>query len=166
MIWLRLKKKIEWMENSTMKKKILRKCSVYECGIVHLEKVHDLAGNITSLENHKSIPFEVRRVYYLYDVPGGEERGGHAHYDLQQFVVAVSGAFDVLLDDGMNRKVVHLDRPFIGLHITTGIWRELLNFSSGSVCLVLASHKYEENDYIRDYGQFKRQYKNIYSPYI
>jgi hypothetical protein len=134
--------------------------SVYDCSIVHLPKVHNRSGNITSLENNKSIPFEVKRVYYLYDVPGGEERGGHAHHDLQQFVVAVSGAFDVLLDDGCNKKVVHLDRPFIGLHITTGIWRELLNFSSGSVCLVLASHKYDEKDYIRDYAKFKRYFRD------
>lgn len=136
--------------------RVLKQSSVYECSIVYLSKVHNRAGNITAIENKKSIPFDIKRVYYLYDVPGGEERGGHAHYELQQFVVALSGAFDVLLDDGTNKKVVHLDRPFIGLHITTGIWRELLNFSSGSVCLVLASHKYDESDYIRDYGSFIR----------
>ena len=133
--------------------------SVYDCGIVHLSKVHSREGNITSLENNKSIPFEIKRVYYLYDVPGGEERGGHAHNKLQQFIVAVSGAFDVLLDDGINKKIVHLDRPFVGVHITTGIWRELLNFSSGSVCLVLASEKYDSEDYIRDYETFKKQFK-------
>lgn len=143
-----------------------RKSSVYDCSIVHLDRVHNRAGNITALENNRSIPFEVRRVYYLYDVPGGEERGGHAHYELQQFVVAVSGAFDVLLDDGINKKVVHLDRPFIGLHITTGIWRELLNFSSGSVCLVLASHKYDEHDYIRDYDKFKQHFKSLNTPNV
>lgn len=136
--------------------RVLKQSSVYECSIVYLSKVHNRAGNITAIENKKSIPFDIKRVYYLYDVPGGEERGGHAHYELQQFVVALSGAFDVLLDDGTNKKVVHLDRPFIGLHITTGIWRELLNFSSGSVCLVLASHKYDESDYIRDYDSFIR----------
>ncbi|MCG8376917.1 MAG: FdtA/QdtA family cupin domain-containing protein [Chlorobiales bacterium] len=136
--------------------RVLKQSSVYECSIVYLSKVHNRAGNITAIENKKSIPFDIKRVYYLYDVPGGEERGGHAHYELQQFVVALSGAFDVLLDDGTNKKVVHLDRPFIGLHITTGIWRELLNFSSGSVCLVLASHKYDESDYIRDYDNFIR----------
>ena len=134
--------------------KSLRQSSVYECSIVYLSKVHNRAGNITAIENKKSIPFDIKRVYYLYDVPGGEERGGHAHYELQQFIVALSGAFDVLLDDGTNKKVIHLDRPFVGLHITTGIWRELLNFSSGSVCLVLASHKYDESDYIRDYDGF------------
>jgi len=139
-----------------MGRSLAEKSSVYDCSIMHLPKVHNRAGNITALENGTSIPFDVRRVYYLYDVPGGEERGGHAHYELQQFVVAVSGAFDVLLDDGTNKKVVHLDRPFIGLHITTGIWRELLNFSSGSVCLVLASHRYDEKDYIRDYDNFRK----------
>ncbi|MCG8431702.1 MAG: FdtA/QdtA family cupin domain-containing protein [Candidatus Omnitrophica bacterium] len=139
--------------------KVLKQSSVYECSVVFLSKVHNRAGNITAIENNKSIPFDIRRVYYLYDVPGGEERGGHAHYELQQFVVALSGAFDVLLDDGTNKKVIHLDRPFVGLHITTGIWRELLNFSSGSVCLVLASHKYDEADYIRDYDTFLKLVK-------
>ena len=90
----------------------------------------------------------------MYDIPGGEARGGHAHKELQQFIIAVSGAFDVLIDDGTNRKIVHLDRPYIGLHIVPGIWRELLNFSSGSVCLVLASNNYDENDYIREYEEF------------
>jgi dTDP-4-dehydrorhamnose 3,5-epimerase-like enzyme len=119
-----------------------------------LPKIHNRAGNITALENNIHLPFEVKRVYYLYDVPAGEERGGHAHRELQQIVVAASGAFDVLLNDGTNKKIVHLDRPFIGLHIVPGIWRELLNFSSGAVCLVLASHKYDEKDYIRDYRDF------------
>ena len=130
------------------------KNSVYNCGIVHLPKVHNPAGNITVIENYIHAPFDIDRVYYLYDVPGGADRGGHAHKELQQFVVAVSGAFDVLLDDGVNKKVIHLDRPFIGLHIVPGIWRELLNFSSGSVCLVMASHKYDEKDYIRNYDEF------------
>ena len=99
--------------------RVLKQSSVYECSIVYLSKVHNRAGNITAIENKQSIPFDIKRVYYLYDVPGGEERGGHAHYELQQFVVALSGAFDVLLDDGPNKKVVHLDRPFIGpLHRT------------------------------------------------
>lgn len=132
----------------------MKKSSVYECSIVQLPKVHNRAGNITAIENKLHAPFDVERVYYLYDVPGGEDRGGHAHIELQQFVVAVSGAFDVLLDDGVNKKIVHLDRPFIGLHIIPGIWRELLNFSSGAICLVLASHVYDESDYIRDYDQF------------
>jgi len=130
------------------------KSSIYNCSILQLPKIHNRAGNITALENNIHLPFDVKRVYYLYDVPAGEERGGHAHRKLQQIVVAASGAFDVLLNDGTNKKIVHLDRPFIGLHIVPGIWRELLNFSSGAVCLVLASHKYDEKDYIRDYRDF------------
>lgn len=130
------------------------KSSIYNCSILQLPKIHNRAGNITALENNIHLPFDVKRIYYLYDVPAGEERGGHAHRELQQIVVAASGAFDVLLNDGTNKKIVHLDRPFIGLHIVPGIWRELLNFSSGAVCLVLASHKYDEKDYIRDYRDF------------
>ncbi|NTU90447.1 MAG: WxcM-like domain-containing protein [Chlorobiaceae bacterium] len=128
--------------------------SVYDCSIVHLPKVHNRTGNITALENGKTIPFSVNRVYYLYDVPGGADRGGHAHRNLQQFIVSVSGAFDVLLDDGTNKKIVRLDRPYIGLHIVPGIWREIIDFSSGAICLVLASEKYDEQDYIRDYKEF------------
>jgi dTDP-4-dehydrorhamnose 3,5-epimerase-like enzyme len=137
------------------------KSSIYNCSILQLPKIHNRAGNITALENNIHLPFEVKRVYYLYDVPAGEERGGHAHRELQQIVVAASGAFDVLLNDGTNKKIVHLDRPFIGLHIVPGIWRELLNFSSGAVCLVLASHKYDEKDYIRDYENFKAYKKKL-----
>lgn len=129
--------------------------SIYNCSILHLPKIHNRAGNITALDNNLTIPFEVKRVYYLYDIPGGEARGGHAHKELQQFIVAVSGAFDVLLDDGINKKVIHLDRPYVGLHVVPGIWSELLNFSSGSVCLVLASHKYDEIDYLRNYNDFE-----------
>lgn len=130
------------------------KNSIYNCSIVKLPKVHNRAGNITALENNKNLPFEVKRIYYLYDIPGGEDRGGHAHKELQQYIIAVSGAFDILIDDGTNKKVIHLDRPDIGLHIVSGIWRELVNFSSGAVCLVLASHKYNEHDYLRDYNDF------------
>jgi hypothetical protein len=129
--------------------------SIYDCSIVHLPKVHNRAGNITALENEKTIPFKVKRVYYLYDVPGGAERGGHAHLVLQQFLVSVSGAFDVLLDDGCNKKIVRLDRPYIGLHIVSGIWREIIDFSSGAICLVLASECYDESDYIREHDDFK-----------
>ncbi len=136
------------------------KSSIYNCSILQLPKIHNRAGNITALENNIHLPFDVRRVYYLYDVPAGEERGGHAHRELQQIVVAASGAFDVLLNDGVNKKVVHLDRPFIGLHIIPGIWRELLNFSAGAVCLVLASHTYDEKDYIRDYPNFLEYKRN------
>lgn len=128
--------------------------TVYDCRIVQLPKIHSRAGNITALENNLTVPFEVKRVYYLYDVPGGEERGGHAHKELQQFIIAVSGSFDVVLNDGENMRTVHLDRPFNGLHIVPSIWRELVNFSSGSICLVLASRKYEETDYIRAFEDF------------
>ena len=130
------------------------KNSVYECSVVHLPKIHNQAGNITALENQKNIPFDVKRVYYLYDVPGGAERGGHGHRKLQQFIIALSGSFDVLINDGINKKVVHLDRPYIGLHVVAGIWRELINFSSGAICLVLASEKYTEEDYLRDFESY------------
>lgn len=130
------------------------KNSIYNCGIVELPKIHNRAGNITAIENQIHAPFEVKRVYYLYDVPGGEDRGGHAHKTLQQFIIAVSGAFDIKIDDGINKKIIHLDRPYIGLHITPGIWRELLNFSSGAICLVLASELYSESDYMRNYKEF------------
>ncbi|MBN1186607.1 MAG: WxcM-like domain-containing protein [Bacteroidales bacterium] len=128
--------------------------SVYNCGIIELSKIHNRAGNITVVENHMHAPFDVKRVYFLYDVPGGANRGGHAHKTLQQFIIAASGAFDVKIDDGINEKIIHLDRPYLGLHIVPGIWRELLNFSSGAVCLVLASHLYEVDDYIRDYNEY------------
>ncbi|MFT3740001.1 MAG: FdtA/QdtA family cupin domain-containing protein [Breznakibacter sp.] len=131
------------------------KSTVYDCSIVHLPKVHNRAGNLTALDNLVNIPFDVKRVYYLYDVPGGADRGGHAHVELQQFIVSLSGAFDVIIDDGTNKKVVHLDRPYFGLHVVPGIWRELINFSSGAICLVLASHPYTESDYIRTYEKFK-----------
>lgn len=127
---------------------------------MELPKIHNRAGNITALENQLNLPFEVKRVYYLYDVPGGADRGGHAHRELQQYIIAVSGAFDILLDDGINKKIFHLDRPYLGLHIVQGIWRELLNFSSGAICLVLASETFNENDYVRDYKCFS-EYKSL-----
>ncbi|MEI6821254.1 MAG: FdtA/QdtA family cupin domain-containing protein [Bacteroidota bacterium] len=130
------------------------KNNIYNCGIVELPKIHNRAGNITAIENLINIPFNIKRVYYLYDVPGGENRGGHAHKKLQQIIIAVSGSFDIKIDDGTNKKIIHLDRPYFGLHIVSGIWRELLNFSSGAICLVLASEIYTEIDYIRDYQQF------------
>ncbi|EHO40224.1 WxcM-like domain-containing protein [Caldithrix abyssi DSM 13497] len=131
-----------------------KKSTVYDCSILYLPKIENRAGNITPLENMKSVPFEIKRIYYLYDVPGGESRGGHAHKQLHQLIVAASGSFDVLIDDGHNKKVITLSRPYLGLHIIPGIWRELINFSSGSICLVLASEYYDENDYIRNYSDF------------
>ena len=133
--------------------------TIYNCCVIQLNKIHNKAGNITVIEENIHLPFDVKRVYYLYDVPGGGVRGGHAHKKLQQLIVAASGCFDVLLDDGINKKVVELNRPYYGLLVVPGIWRELLNFSSGAISLVLASEKYDERDYLRDYDIFK-EYKN------
>ena len=133
----------------------MKKNSVYDCVILPLDKIHNRAGNITVIEEEDTVPFQVKRVYYLYDVPGGEERGGHAHKELYQLIVAAGGSFEVILDDGKNKKIVRLNRPNYGLLVVPGIWRELFEFSSGSVCLVLASMKYSEDDYIRDYSEFK-----------
>lgn len=127
---------------------------VEDCKLKNLPKIHNRLGNITAINNLKNLPFEVKRVYYLYDIPSNEERGGHAHYELQQYLIAVSGSFDVIIDDGRNKKTVNLNRPDKALHVVPGIWREINNFSGGSICLVLASHRYDENDYIRDYNSF------------
>jgi WxcM-like, C-terminal len=130
------------------------KNSVYDCVILPLSKIHSRAGNITIVEGQKNIPFDVRRIYYLYDIPGGEDRGGHAHKELHQLIVAASGSFNVLLDDGQNKKIVTLNRPDYGVMVVPGIWRELFEFSSGAICLVLASQKYDQDDYLRSYEQF------------
>jgi len=133
------------------------KFSVYNCSVIELPKIHNRAGNITPVQGGDNIPFDIKRIYYLYDVPGGETRGGHAHKELQQLIVAASGSFDVVLDDGRNKRTVSLNRPNYGLYITPYIWRELINFSSGAVLLVLASMKYEEQDYIREYKSFLKE---------
>lgn len=130
------------------------KSSVYDCSIIEMDKCHRIKGNLTVIESLKTIPFDIQRVYYLYDVPGGESRGGHAHKELQQLIVSASGSFNVLLDDGKIKRTFTLNRPYQGLLVVPGIWRELEDFSSGSVCLVLASLVYDENDYIRDYSDF------------
>jgi len=127
-----------------------------KCKIIELPRVTDIRGNLTFIEGNDHVPFDIKRVYYLYDVPGGEKRGGHAHKSLQQFVIAASGSFDVVLDDGNDSKRYHLNRSYYGIYIPTLIWRELDNFSSGSVCVVLASEHFEEKDYIRDYNKFKK----------
>ncbi|MGB1936735.1 MAG: sugar 3,4-ketoisomerase [Akkermansiaceae bacterium] len=121
--------------------------------------VHDERGNLSFVEGGQHIPFDIRRVYYLYDVPGGAERGGHAHYDLEQVVIAMSGSFDLVLDDGREKKRIHLNRSNYGIYIKNMVWREMDNFSSGSVCLVLASNRYCADDYIRDYEQFLKEVK-------
>ncbi|MFX1392817.1 MAG: FdtA/QdtA family cupin domain-containing protein [Promethearchaeota archaeon] len=126
-----------------------------DCKIINLPKIYDARGNLTFIENNRHIPFNIKRVFYLYDVPGGETRAGHALKTLQ-FIIAVSGSFDVVLDDGTNRKTFPLNRSYYGLFLPAYIWRELKNFSSGSVCLVLASEFYGEDDYIRDYEIFKK----------
>jgi hypothetical protein len=128
--------------------------SVADCKLISLPQIHDPRGNLTFVEGGHHIAFEIRRVYYLYDVPGGAQRGGHAHKELQELIIAMSGSFDVVLDDGMEKKRVHLNRSYYGLYICPMIWRELDNFSSGSVCLALASNRYSEQDYYRDYAEF------------
>ena len=132
----------------------MKKNSVYDCSIVELDKHHHEKGNITVVENGVSVPFGIKRVYYLYDVPGGESRGGHAHKDLYQLIVAASGSFTVTLDDGKVKRTFLLNRPYQALMVVPGIWRTLDDFSSGSVCLVLASECYTEEDYIRNYDNF------------
>ena len=128
--------------------------TVFDCQLVELTKIHNKAGNITIVENDNNIPFDVKRVYYLYDIPSGETRGGHAHYELEQYIIAASGSFDVILNDGNDQRRITLNRPNIALHIVPGLWRELDNFSSGSISMVLASEAYKENDYIRSFNEF------------
>ena len=130
------------------------KRTVFDCQLIYLPKIKNRAGNITPVHNDIEIPFAIKRVFYLYDIPGGESRGAHAHVKCQQFLVAVSGAFEVLLDDGRIRRQVQLNRPDTGLWIPAGIWASEINFSSGAICLVLASEAYDADDYIREYAQF------------
>ena len=133
--------------------------TVFDCNMLHLPKITSRQGSISTVENLVDIPFEIKRVYYLYDVPGKQSRGAHAHRDLKQLLIAASGSFDIILDDGGYKKTVNLDRPFNALFIPPGIWRDLTNFSTGSICLVLCSHNYDEADYIRDYDVYK-SFKN------
>lgn len=128
--------------------------SVSSCKLIQLPKISDPRGNLTFIESDRHIPFEIKRVYYLYDVPGGAERAGHGHKQLQQLFVAMSGSFDVLLDDGVEKRKYHLNRSYQGLYVCPLIWRELDNFSSGAVCMVLASAYYDESDYYRNYKDF------------
>ena len=138
----------------------MNRSTVYDCTIIELDKHHsDRKGNISVVENGRDVPFNVKRTYYLYDVPGGESRGGHAHKELRQLIIAASGSFTVTLDDGHVKRTFTLNRPYQGLYVVPGIWRTLDDFSSGAVCLVLASEKYDAADYIRDYNEFL-EYKN------
>ncbi len=133
----------------------MKDTNVFDCTMIELSRHHsDRKGNITVIENGVTVPFDVKRTYYLYDVPGGESRGGHAHKDLHQLIVAASGSFTVTLDDGSVKRTFLLNRPYQGLLVVPGIWRTLDDFSSGAVCMVLASEGYDEADYIRDYNEF------------
>lgn len=135
----------------------MAKYNVFDCTMVELDKHHsDRKGNLSVVENGKTLPFDVKRVYYLYDVPGGENRGSHAHRKLEQLIVAASGSFRVTLDDGNVKRSFVLNRPYQGLYVKPGMWRDLEDFSSGAVCLVLASEMYNPDDYIRDYDVFLR----------
>ena len=136
--------------------------SISNCTMIDLPKIADPRGNLTFIEGPEGnchIPFEIKRVYYLYDVPGGSLRGGHAHKGLHQLIIAMSGSFDIVLDDGYAKKRVHLNRSYNGLYVCPMIWREMDNFSSGAVCMVLASNLYDEADYYRDYDEFMRDVK-------
>ena len=128
--------------------------SIENCQIIQLPKIQDVRGNLTFIEGNNHIPFDIKRVYYLYDVPGGASRAAHGHKELHQLMIAMSGSFDAFLDDGKNKKLFHLNRSYFGLYIPPMIWRDLDNFSSGAVCMVLASDYYNENDYFRNYNDF------------
>ncbi len=125
-----------------------------DCRLIELPKITDPRGNLTYVEGDNHIPFEIKRAYYLYDVPGGSDRGAHAHKNLHQFVIAMSGSFDIVLDDGDRQRRFHLNRSYYGLYVCPMMWRTLDNFSSGGVCMVLASERYDESDYIRNYHEF------------
>lgn len=133
---------------------MMKKVSVYDCSVWELPKIENRAGNITPIHGNLNVPFDIRRVFYSYDIPGGEARGAHAHKECHQFLIAASGSFEVVLDDGVNKRTVLLNRPFYGLHIPPGIWASEQGFSSGSVCLVLASQLYVSDDYIRSYDEY------------
>ncbi|MCW3093151.1 MAG: WxcM-like protein [Ferruginibacter sp.] len=135
------------------------KQTVFDCNLIYLPRIENRSGNITPVNNNVEIPFGVKRVFYLYDIPGGESRGAHAHKECHQFLIAASGSFEILLDDGKTKRLIQLNRPYMGMHIPPGIWASELNFSSGSICLVLVSHRYNENDYIRSYEDYLENYQ-------
>lgn len=128
--------------------------TVFDCNLIYLPRVGDRSGSITSVNSNLEIPFKTERIFYLYDIPAGESRGAHAHLACHQFLIAASGSFEVLLNDGKTQRLIQLNRPFIGLHILPSIWASEINFSSGAICLVLASEIYNEKDYIRDYAEY------------
>lgn len=132
----------------------MNRFTVFDCHVIHFPRIQDRAGNLTSVQNNIEVPFDVKRIYYLYDIPGGEDRGAHAHKRLQQLIIAASGSFDITIDDGRNKKTVQLNRPYFGLYVRPGLWRNISNFSSGAICLVLASELYDQTDYLRTYDQF------------
>jgi len=133
---------------------MINNITVWDSSLIQIKKVKSREGNLSIVENGVDLPFDVKRVFYIYDIPGGESRGAHAHKECHQFLVAVSGAFEVLLDDGRTQRLVQLNRPYHGLHIPPGLWASEINFSSGAVCLVLTSHTYNETDYIRSYDDY------------
>ena len=132
----------------------MKKVTVYDCSVIELPKLQNRAGNITPITNNREIPFSVKRIFYIYDIPSGEDRGAHAHVECHQFLTAASGSFEIELNDGTTKRTVVLNKPNFGLHIPPGIWAHEKGFSSGAICLVLVSHKYDEKDYIRDYQEF------------
>lgn len=139
---------------------MIRRPSVYDCSVIELPKLQSRAGNITPVSNLKEIPFEIKRVFYIYDIPGGEERGAHAHKECHQFLIAASGSFEIELNDGVTKRTIMLNRPYLGLHIPPGIWAAEKGFSSGAICLVLTSHGFDANDYIRTFDEYEK-YKLI-----
>lgn len=132
----------------------MKDSTIYDVSLIELPKNHSEAGNITAINNGEEIPFDIKRVYYLYDIPGGISRGGHGHKALRQLIIAASGSFDITIDDGKVKRTFTLNQPYKGLFLPSGLWRELSNFSSGSICMVMASDEYDEKDYIRDYDEF------------
>ena len=132
----------------------MKKLTVYDCSIIELQRIHNRAGNITPVTSYENVPFDIKRVFWVYDIPGGESRGAHAHIECHEFLIAASGSFEIELDDGINKRTVTLNRPYYGLHIPPGIWAQEKGYSSGAVCLVLNSHLYEPEDYIRSYDNY------------
>lgn len=137
--------------------------SIHKCKLIHFNKIEDPRGSLTPIEGNKDVPFAIKRAYYLYDVPSGATRAGHAHKALEQIILSISGSFDVLVKDGQSSQRYHLNRPNIGLYLPNMVWREVDNFSAGSVCFVLASQHYDESDYYRDYESYLKAFHTEYS---